>query len=171
MRQRWLTPLAIILALAGLAVGAALSVPHGPPPAPPTAVATFASDDPDLGRRTYVFCQACHGADGRGVPGYAPALAGSRWLTGDPRAAAAIVLHGYDATSEPGAAYVSAKMLGHAGQLADHEIAAVLTWARRQWGNDAPPFAASVVAGLRQRFPGRTTAWTPAGLRALIAEP
>lgn len=157
----------ILLALAGGAVGTWLSLPAGGPSAPSTA-GTWDPADPELGPKAYVMCQGCHGGDGRGVPGYAPPLAGSRWLNGPALAAVLIALHGYDATSEPGAAYVSARMLGHAHQLTDHEIATLLTWARRQWGNSAGAISGSEVAAIRARFAGRTSAWSPGELRALV---
>lgn len=161
------TVLAIVLALGGLAIGGWLAVPR---PAPARAAPNHA-DDPLLGRRAYVHCQACHGVDGRGVPGYAPPLVGSTWLNGDARAAVLIVLHGYDATAEAGAAYVSARMLGHARQLDDAEIAAVLTWARGQWGNRAGAVDPALVARLRLAHADRTTPWTPAELRRLASAP
>jgi mono/diheme cytochrome c family protein len=159
---------AVLLAASGAAVGGMLAL-RGQADQP--ASGTFLPDDPQLGRRSYVFCQGCHGLDGLGVPRYAPALAASRWLTGDPQAAALIVLHGYDASGEAGSTYVSSRMLGHAAQMSDHEVAAALSWARSQWGNAAPPLPQTSVTTLRRRHAARTTPWTPAELRALAAEP
>ena len=161
--------IAAVLCIAAIAAGAWLSLPRMAPTGP--AVATWDAADPQLGAKAYAMCQACHGVDGRGVPGYAPPLAGSRWLTGDPRGAILIALHGFDATSEAGSAYVSARMLGHGGQLADHEIAGLLSWARRQWGNAAPAMPAAEVAGLRARFAARAAPWSPAELRAVLGAP
>lgn len=155
----------VLLGLAGAACGAWLSLPTLPPA---QTIGTWDPADPALGAKAYVMCQGCHGLDGRGVPGYAPPLAASAWLNGPPIAAALITLHGFDATSEPGAAYVSARMLGHAGQLTDHEAAALLTWARRQWGNTAGAISSSEVAAIRARFAARARAWSPAELRALL---
>ncbi len=141
-------------------------------PAPTAALgATWDPADPALGRKAYIMCQACHGLDGRGVPGYAPPLAGSRWLTGDPRGPILITLHGYDATTEAGADYVSSRMLGHGQQLADHEIAGLLSWARSQWGNAAPAITPAAVTALRARFAGRSAPWSPAELRAVLGVP
>jgi len=148
-------------AMAGMRAEPALSAP----------LATWDPADPDLGRKAYAMCLGCHGADGRGVPGYAPGLAGSPWLAGDARAAVLMVLHGYDATSEPGAAYHSSRMLGHGHQLADHELAGLLTWARRQWGHGAEPVERAMVTALRSRHAGRATPWSPAELRAILAGP
>ncbi len=159
--------LAAILSLAALLLGGWLALRQPTPPAR-GGLATWDADDPALGRKAYAMCQGCHGMDGRG---YAPALAASRWLTGDPRGGILITLHGFDATSEPGAAYVSSRMLGHGGQLADHEIAAALSWARTQWGNSAPPVARDEVTALRARFAARSSPWSPAELRTILGAP
>jgi mono/diheme cytochrome c family protein len=157
----------IMLALAGGLFGAWLSMPAATSTSGNQA-GTWDPADPALGSKAYVMCQGCHGLDGRGVPGYAPPLAASVWLNGPPLAAILIVLNGFDATSEPGAAYVSARMLGHARQLTDHEAAALLSWARSQWGNNAAPITGAEVAAVRARFANRGTAWSPAELRSLI---
>ncbi len=167
---------AVALVVGGLcaiavAGGAWAAMARSPMQQTPTTTATWDAADPDLGRKAYTMCQSCHGLDGRGVPGYAPPLAGSRWLTGDPRAATLITLHGFDATSEPGAAYHSSRMLGHGGQLADHEIAGLLSWARQQWGNQAPAIVRDDVSALRSRFASHSTPWSPADLRAILKGP
>ena len=101
------------------------------------------ADDPQLGRRVYVRCQACHGLDGQGVPGNYPGLAGSaRLLAADPSLAIRITLAG-----APRGAYNG--IMPAFSDLADHEVAAVLTWARSQWGNAATSVTSEQVAQLR----------------------
>lgn len=155
----------ILLSVLGGIIGAWLSTPAAPPA---TQDGSWDPADPQLGYKAYVMCQGCHGTDGRGVPGYAPSLSGSPWLAGPVAPAALIVLHGFDATSEPGSAYVSARMLGHGHQLTDHEIAALLTYARSNFGNAAPPVTTADVAAVRARFAARRSPWSPAELRALL---
>jgi mono/diheme cytochrome c family protein len=129
--------LAVILGLVAFATRAA---PH-PDPLPEDG--TLATDDPLLGRRIYVRCQACHGLDGQGIAGNYPPLAGNPvLLAADPTAAIQAVLRG-----RPRAA-LNGQMPAFA-ELADHELAAVLTWARSQWGNHAEPVTPAAVA--RQR--------------------
>lgn len=170
MARSTLVMAAVLLGSAGAVAGGMLALRGLDAPSAETYPGTFDRDDPLLGRRSYVFCQGCHGLDGSGVPHYTPALAGSRWLNGDPRAAALIVLHGYDATAETGADYVSSRMLGHAAQMSDDEIAAALSWTRSQWGNAAAAVAPRLVADLRLRHADRSTPWTPAELRALTQD-
>ncbi len=100
------------------------------------------SDDPQLGRRVYARCQACHGLQGEGVPGNYPPLAGSPLLAIDQ--AITLVLRG----AQRGQQW-NGQMPAFAEQLADHEIAAVLTWARQQWSSQAPAVTAADVAAHR----------------------
>jgi len=94
-------------------------------------------------------CVACHQANGRGLPGVFPPLAGSEWVTGQDARAARIVLRGVTGKlTVKGTAYNGA-MPAFADQLNDAEVAAVLTHVRSQWGNSAPPVTAETVAAAR----------------------
>lgn len=129
--------------LLATALGAAAALLRQEPP-PGDAAFAIPADDPQLGRRVYARCQACHGIDGRGVPGNYPGLAGApRLNAADPSAAITLVLNG-----APRGTY-NGTMPGFA-DLADHEVAAVLTWARSQWGNAAAPVIPDAVARLRR---------------------
>ncbi len=101
------------------------------------------ADDPQLGRRIYVRCQACHGIDGKGVAGNYPPLTASSILNTD--TAITLVLRG--AQREVKSSW-NGQMPAFA-DLADHEIAAVLTWARSQWGNQGAPVTAAAVRACR----------------------
>ena len=101
------------------------------------------SDDPQLGRRVYVRCQACHGLNGEGVAGNYPPLAGNAALQTD--WAVQVVLRG----RERGPAW-NGQMPAFAEQLEDHEIAAVITWTRQQWGNTGAVVSPNDVARLRR---------------------
>lgn len=117
-----------------------------PSPAAPTSSDNdyaLPADDPQLGRRMYVHCQACHGLSGEGVPGNYPPLAGSAVLKTDQ--ALTLVLHG----AERGPVW-NGQMPALAEQMADHEIAAVITWARQQWGNTGVAVTAADVAKKRR---------------------
>jgi mono/diheme cytochrome c family protein len=82
------------------------------------------------GRAAYAVCAACHQNDGRGLPSIAPALAGAATVIGSPDALIDIVLRGRDV--DP--AFPSMPPL--AG-LPDDQLAAILTYVRQAWGNDA----------------------------------
>ncbi len=79
-------------------------------------------------------CSACHQAAGQGVPGAFPALAGDRFVQGDPKAVAHLLLNGRGG------------MPNFREDLTNEQVAAVLTYVRSAWGNHAPPLDAAVVA-------------------------
>lgn len=101
-------------------------------------------------------CAACHQANGAGVPGAFPPLAGSEWLATDAKRLAALVLHGMTGTiTVKGQAYNGA-MPAFGAQIDDAEIAAVLTHVRRQWAPGTPQVDAATVAGARAATQART---------------
>ena len=79
------------------------------------------------GEKAYQACAACHGPTGAGVPGVFPALKGSKIAAGPVNAHINIVLKG-----KPGTA-----MQAYAGQMNDADIAAVVTYERNAFGNNA----------------------------------
>ena len=109
-------------------------------------------------------CFACHGADGRGAPTpgaegrtIAPALADSRRVVGDERAAIAIVLHGLEGKVD-GVDY-GAPMVPM-GSYSDADIAGVLTYIRNSFGNRAPAVEPAAVAARRTADAARSSYWT-----------
>ena len=82
-------------------------------------------------------CSACHQATGLGVPGAFPALAGDKFVTGDGKTVAHVVLFGRGG------------MPAFKGDLGDADIAAILTYVRSAWGNKAPPVTPADVAVVR----------------------
>jgi cytochrome c oxidase subunit 2 len=71
-------------------------------------------------------CVACHQANGQGVPGAFPALAGGAITTGPVEDHINIVLNGKAGTA----------MAAFGPQLNDVDLAAVITYERNAWGND-----------------------------------
>jgi len=71
-------------------------------------------------------CLACHGVDGKGIPGVFPSIAGSAVATGAIEDHIDIVMYGKAGTA----------MVAFAGQLSDKEIAAIVTYQRNSYGND-----------------------------------
>lgn len=127
--------------------------------------ATPASVDPMvLGKRIYANCQACHQADGRGVEGNYPPLAGSSWVTGSPETLVRILLHGVEGELEVGGRVYNQAMPPWK-HLRDEQLAAVATYIRASWGNAATPVAAATVEAVRAATATRSRAWTGAELR------
>jgi mono/diheme cytochrome c family protein len=94
-------------------------------------------------------CAACHQANGQGLPGVFPPLAGSEWVQGQPSTAAAIVLHGVTGNLSVKGSNYNGAMPAFGGQLSDEQIAAVLTHVRSQWGNTSGAVSPETVAQAR----------------------
>ena len=75
-------------------------------------------------------CVACHQANGQGVPGAFAALAKSPKVLGPKEDQIDILLHGVVKNGTPTA-------MASFAQLSDTEIAAVITYTRNSWGNEA----------------------------------
>jgi mono/diheme cytochrome c family protein len=96
----------------------------------------------ELGATVYKdHCAECHGDDGLGKPYAYPALAGNRLVTAtSANNALHTVLYGGFAPSTAAQPRPHG-MPPYAHQLSYREIAAVLTYVRASWGNDAPAVA------------------------------
>jgi len=89
-------------------------------------------------------CVACHQATGAGLPGVFPPLVGSEWVMGEPAVVANILLHGITGQIEvAGTTY--AGMMPPFAQLGDAELAAVASYIRSGWGNQAGALDAALV--------------------------
>jgi len=93
-------------------------------------------------------CMACHQANGQGLPGAFPPLAGSDFLKADPSRAIGIVLHGLT-----GPVTVNGKefnsVMPPMTQLSDAEVADALTYVMNSWGNDFGVVTAADVTAVR----------------------
>ncbi len=112
-----------------------------------------------LGSRVYQQnCQACHQADGQGVPGAFPPLVETEWVTGSEERLVRVVLHGLQGPIEVRGEEYSGVMAPF-GHLSDQNVAAVLTYIRQEWGNDASEVSEETVAEIRREV-GSRGAWT-----------
>jgi mono/diheme cytochrome c family protein/glucose/arabinose dehydrogenase len=103
-------------------------------------------------------CAGCHGTEGRGVPGQTPPLAGSPRATGPVSRAARIVLHGLEGSFERDGVVYNGQMPSPG--MSDTELADILTYVRRSWGNGSSPVSGSEVLRVRMNTVGRTRMWT-----------
>ena len=101
----------------------------------------------------------CHQPNGLGQPKVASALVGSPHVNGPTSRLARIVLNGKEGTV--------GLMPPMATVLTDEEVAAVLTYIRRSWGNQASPVDVAFVARVRGAAAGRASPWTDADLAAI----
>lgn len=111
-----------------------------------------AAADPAHGSLVYrQSCAPCHMADGRGVPGMQPSLASSAVVAGQPKTLIDLMLRGPDVALPPGRERTANTMQPFA-HLSDDDIAAVLSFARRKFGNAAEDVSSDEVAALRQQL-------------------
>jgi mono/diheme cytochrome c family protein len=104
---------------------------------------------------------ACHQDDGRGKEKVAPSLVGSVLATGPASVTARILMNGKEGP---------VGLMPPLGQsFSDDQVAAVLTYIRRQWGNTATAVDVATVKGARAAGAARTRPWTNEELAALAA--
>ena len=104
-------------------------------------------------------CAACHQPNGQGLPGLAPSLVHSRWVTGDARVLAQLVLNGKTRENLVMPPWKSA--------LDDDSLAAVLTFIRRSWGHESDPVTPDRVGEARAATASRLEPFTDPELEAL----
>jgi mono/diheme cytochrome c family protein len=140
-----------------------------PPPGPgsPAAATADTSKAPAAGQQAAVSgaavfgrtCQTCHQANGNGMPGTFPPLAGSDIAAGDKTMLIKLVLHGLQGPiTVKGQRYNN--VMPPWQSLSDGELAAVLSYVRHSFGNNAPAVTAEDVARERAATSSRTTPWT-----------
>jgi len=116
------------------------------------AGATAVRPDParlEAGRQVFErACLACHQADGRGLPGAFPPLAGSDYLLAEPQRGIEATVKGLQGELVVNGARFNSVMPAMV-QLSDREIADALTYALNSWGNAGGIVAADAVAAAR----------------------
>ena len=105
-------------------------------------------------------CEACHKPDGRGEDKVAPPLIGSVLTLAPGGIPARILFNGKEGRV--------GLMPPLGAVLTDDQIAAVLTYIRREWGQIGSPVDAATIRDTRAATAGRTRPWTDAELQTLI---
>ncbi len=121
-------------------------------------------------------CTTCHGPDAKGLPmvggapgaRLAPALAGSKSVTGQREGLIFILLHGLSGDID-GKKY-EGQMVSMA-TFDDKWIASILSFIRNSFGNSASFISPEEVARFRAATKDRTQPWTYAELRAALPQP
>ncbi len=107
----------------------------------------------DLGHEVYKnICITCHQPDGRGQEKLAPTLVGSPLALAAADIPARILLNGKEGPT--------GLMPPVGSVLSDDQIADVLTYIRREWGQDGTPVDAAAVSSVRAQTTGRARPWT-----------
>lgn len=113
-------------------------------------------------------CAQCHQAEGIGVPGVYPPLAGSEWVTGHPQVTARILISGLNGPIEVKGNTYNGNMpaFGSSGlALSEKDIAGVITYIRQEWGNAASEVTEATIAEYSDLYAGRSTPWQAAELK------
>ena len=127
----------------------------------PGALQVAVASPRDLGKRVFEnTCITCHQANGQGVPGAFPPLAGSDWAQGTEERVVRIVLLGLNGPVKVSGKDFNSAMPPLGSVLKDDQIANALTYVRSEWGNNAPEVKPETVARIRGELAGRTAPWT-----------
>jgi mono/diheme cytochrome c family protein len=127
-----------------------------------------------MGGQVYnTVCVACHQANGAGAPGQYPPLAGSEWvLAAGPNRIIRIPITGLSGPIKvKGTDWnLSMPALAVQGAMSDEQLAAVLTYVRKSWGNNAEPVTVEQVKKVRADLKGRADPHTSEELLKLPVE-
>ncbi len=115
------------------------------------------------GKRLFGHCMSCHQPNGRGLPPIYPPLDESPYVTGSPEILAKILLNGLEGPiTVAGREYNQA--MPPAPVRSDADIAAIMTYVRQAWGNDASPVSPEFVRTVRTNTASHPQPWTAAEL-------
>jgi mono/diheme cytochrome c family protein len=127
-----------------------------PPPLTPTE-----KDFVAAGKETFnTICAACHLPEGQGQEGLAPPLADSEWVVGPEVRLVRIVLQGLGGPVTVNGNSYSLDMPGLGAALTDQQIAQVLSYVRRNFGNVAPVVQTGKVTEIRAATVNHDPNWT-----------
>jgi mono/diheme cytochrome c family protein/glucose/arabinose dehydrogenase len=131
-----------------------------------TAVAPLTADEQqrfEKGRDIYRnICQGCHQPDGRGQDRLAPPLVGSTLALARADIPARILLSGKEGPT--------GLMPPIGSTIEDEQIASVLTYVRREWGQTGDPVSAAAVAEVRRATADRNRPWKHDELMAMVGK-
>jgi mono/diheme cytochrome c family protein len=159
-------------AVRGLAkhVDARLAWPDKPGVPPPPKIVPLTAEQQarfEAGKAVYAqTCAACHQPTGVGQEGLAPPLADSEWVLGPKDRVIHIVLQGVKGPISVDGAYYNLEMPGLSA-MSDADLAAVLTYVRREWEHTADPIDEQAVAAVREKTKDRADLWTAKELQQI----
>jgi mono/diheme cytochrome c family protein len=108
-------------------------------------------------------CQQCHQADAEGIPGVYPPLSKSEWINGLEDRIIKVLLLGMAGPITVEGHEFNGNMPA-VNMWSDKDIAAVLTYVRANFGNNAPAVSEEKVKTIRKELGDRHAPWTPAEL-------
>ena len=124
----------------------------------------------DGGKEVYAGCAACHQPNGNGLVGQFPPLAQSEYVINGTERLGALVFPGImGSLTVKGQAY-NGVMPAQGALLSDKQLAQVLTYIRRSFGNNASIVTEEMVKHARDKYGSRTQPWSEAELLAIPAD-
>lgn len=121
----------------------------------------------EMGKVLYeATCGACHQPHGFGQEGLAPPLADSEWVAMKPSVLSRIVLHGVRGPISVQGRKWDLDMPSF-NSLDDEQLAAVLTYIRREWDHTYDPIDPADVKKTRTTTADRAEAWTETELKSV----
>ena len=113
-------------------------------------------------------CSSCHQANGEGLAGQFPPLAGSKWVTSDPGLLTNIVIKGLKGEIVvKGETYGQVLNMAPLVDLKDRQIADITTYVRQEWGNQASEVSEEEVSAIRAESTNQEDQWTGEQLRSM----
>jgi len=101
-------------------------------------------------------CAACHQLNGQGLPGAFPPLVNSSYVTSDKiERLAAIMIYGLQGPIKVNGVEYNGVMTAQINVLNEAELAAVATYIRQAWGNNASPVEESIFIATRKKYGDR----------------
>ena len=124
----------------------------------------------EIGKQLFAgTCAACHQPHGLGLEGLSPPLVDSEWVNGSIERLGRIAINGVR-----GPLKVDGRTFGldmpAMGALGDDNLAAILTYIRREWGHTASPVEPATLSKIRAEIADRQDAWTEPELLKLPAK-
>lgn len=161
-RCPWYAQFGVVVVGLGILLGAQLDGQHAPSRETPAVDADRSvSIVPPDGEQIYnTRCMSCHQMGGRGVPGSFPPLRETDWVNGDKGRLIRLLLHGVSGQMEVKGQTYSGSMPPWNEALGADGIAAVATYVRSNFGNDASPVTTEEVKKVQAATDGRKKPWT-----------
>lgn len=123
-------------------------------------------EDSFSGRALYArHCASCHGGNGEGVARAFPPLAQSEWVTGNKQRLIRILLHGMQGGIEVRGQSYNGMMPAFGARLSNEEMAAVLSYVRTSWNNNASRISEKEVEAVRRQYREQRTPWSASELK------
>lgn len=112
-------------------------------------------------------CVVCHQANGAGLPGTYPPLAGSEYVNGGSRRLGMILLKGLQGPVTVEGHLFNGAMPAWGTSLTDKKIASILTYIRSSFGNKGGEITPDQIADARKEYASHPDSWHESDLQAV----